>query len=78
MLGGPEFDEDHWRNDPMDGFYNHDCHRAIFHAHFSPVFLNLVTHTLAHLFHSSLAILVFHPAFTLSTCYSTNDSYELL
>ena len=23
MLGGPEFDEDRWRNDPMDRLYNH-------------------------------------------------------
>ena len=41
-------------------------------------FHNLVTLTLVHLFHFSLVILVFHLAFTLSTCYSTNDSYELL
>ena len=41
-------------------------------------FHNLVTHTLVHLFHSSLVIPVFHLAFTLSTCYSTHDSHELL
>ena len=41
-------------------------------------FLNLVTHTLVHLSRFSLVILVIHLAFTLSTCYSTNDSHELL
>ena len=41
-------------------------------------FLNLVTYTLVHLFHYSLVIPAFHLAFTLSTCYSTNDSHELL
>ena len=25
MLGGPEFDEDHWHNNPMDGLYDHDA-----------------------------------------------------
>ena len=55
-----------------------DCHHAIFHAHFFYRFLNLVTNTLVHLFHFSLVILVFHLAFTLSTCYSTNDFHELL
>ena len=24
MPGGPEFDEDRWRNDPMDSLYDHD------------------------------------------------------
>ena len=25
MPGGPEFDEDRWHNDPMDGLYDHDA-----------------------------------------------------
>ena len=25
MPGGPEFDEDCWRNSPMDGLYDHDA-----------------------------------------------------
>ena len=25
MPGGPEFDKDRWRNDPMDGLYDHDA-----------------------------------------------------
>ena len=25
MPGSPEFDEDRWRNDPMDGLYDHDA-----------------------------------------------------
>ena len=25
MPGGPEFDEDRWCNDPMDGLYDHDA-----------------------------------------------------
>ena len=37
-------------------------------------FLNLAPHTLVHLLHFSLVILVFHLAFLLST----NDSHELL
>ena len=45
-----------------------------FFAHF----LNLVTHMLVHFFHFSLAILVFHFAFMLSTCYPINDSHETL
>ena len=41
-------------------------------------FLNLVTHTLVQFSHSPLINFVFHLVFTLSTCYSTNDSHELL
>ena len=41
-------------------------------------FLNLVTHTLVHLFHFTPAIFAFHLVFMLSTCYSTNDSHKLL
>ena len=41
-------------------------------------FLNLVTHTLVHLFHFTPAIFAFHLVFVLSTGYSTNDSHELL
>ena len=25
MPGGPEFDKDHWRNDPIDGLYDYDA-----------------------------------------------------
>ena len=25
LPGGPEFDEDCWRNDPMDRLYDHDA-----------------------------------------------------
>ena len=25
LLGGPEFGKDRWRNDPMDGLYDHNA-----------------------------------------------------
>ena len=54
------------------------CHRAIFHAHFSPV---LSTLSLMHSF-SSLPLSLLSLFFTLLSCYRlailTNDSHELL
>ena len=59
-------------------FVTRFCHRAIFRRSFFARLLNLVTHTPIHFFHFSSATLVFHLAFMLSTCYSTNDSHESL
>ena len=68
------------RDDTLNllGFHCQGCHRAIFHTHFFNHFLNLVTHTLVHLFHFTPAIFAFHLAFMLSTCITTNDSHEPL
>ena len=53
------------------------CHRAIFHVHFSTVFTTLSLIRSFTSFTFPFVIPVFHLAFTLSTCYSTNDSHEL-
>ena len=63
---------------PLLSIYTSCMSSHYFSRSFFVRFLNLVTHTLVYSFRLSLVIPVFHLAFMLSTCYSTNDSHELL